>query len=473
MRLTKLRCKDVKGWEGVHDWTFGDIVVVSGDNGEGKSSFLHLITGLFGSGNPRILRPGASDGFIEATLVDDKETWVVARVFRPGKVETPVAKSSRTGTNGAPATFLKQIVDAVSVDPINQAMLAKEDRQVEILLETLPLTLAPNAIDEAVGDTVSKGVLRNAHKMQALDAIASVSVDLESRRRDANRDAKAKRIHAEQLRGTIPAGPKGSAGDSKDWHACEAALFQDIQNNQADRALEARKADHYLHDSQMSAHRAYSNTESDIVRWRQQEIAKIDEQVKSKMEDAANVKRADLESAEESHKAAMQNLFSKYQPEHDRLTREHAQAKQMAEQQAGFQQTRKYATDSDGEADALELNASAMTIAMDKLKELRINLLKDLPIEGLEVMGGMIYLGGVPLSERNTAERAKFWIRIAARRAQDLGIVVFDGAEMLGDKNFEAVIKAACKTGLQWFFGRRTNGPLEIKTIDVESEVVA
>jgi ABC-type transport system involved in cytochrome c biogenesis ATPase subunit len=56
-----LIAENVKCWEGRHEWTFGDIVVISGSNEAGKTSMLQLVTGLFGPANERMLRPGAPE----------------------------------------------------------------------------------------------------------------------------------------------------------------------------------------------------------------------------------------------------------------------------------------------------------------------------------------------------------------------------------------------------------------------------
>jgi hypothetical protein len=63
-------------------------------------------------------------------------------------------------------------------------------------------------------------------------------------------------------------------------------------------------------------------------------------------------------------------------------------------------------------------------------------------------------------------------LKIAARRAAELGVCVIDNCELFDEENFSMILRNAPKR-IQWFFGRRTEGPLSIVTVDVESEVVA
>jgi len=108
VRVKELSARNIKGFEGLFAFTPGDVNVASGKNGSCKTSWLSLVTGLFGKASPRMLRPGAEDGEIRAVIEDGDggETWEIVRAFLPGEVKTPAVKSSATGRLGAPARFL-------------------------------------------------------------------------------------------------------------------------------------------------------------------------------------------------------------------------------------------------------------------------------------------------------------------------------------------------------------------------------
>ena len=472
MRIAKLIAENVKCWEGRHEWTFGDIVVISGSNEAGKTSMLQLVTGLFGPANERMLRPGAAEGLIEATLVEDDETWVVSRRFEPGKVSSPSVKSSKTGRLGASATYLKSIVDLVSLDIIATAMRATEKRQAEILLETLPLDLPANSIEAAVGDVGTAAIVRNAHKLPALDAIASVYDDIEQRRRDVNRDAKARRAQAEGLRETIPAGAKGAAASATDWIFEQRRLSQKLQERIDARAAAMLEAEREAGKRRDAINARFRILEVEIDNEAEKEIEVIRDRQREKHRDLNNQGKIVFDEARAAHQKRLAEIEAEFRPEHDRLTAEHARARELASQQDGIAKTKALAERTEFEAAQLQDQAAAMTKALDNLKALRAGMLEKLPIKGLEVKGGVIYLDGVCLSERNTAAQGLFWLKIAARRAAELGVCVIDNCELFDEENFSMILRNAPKR-IQWFFGRRTEGPLSIVTVDVESEVVA
>ena len=110
----RIEAKSIKGFEdfGVD---LGDVNVATGANAGNKTSFLSLVIGLFGKTTPRMLRVGAAEGQIRAVVTDENETWEITRRFTAEKVDPVKIKGSKVGRLGAPATFLKEILDPVSV----------------------------------------------------------------------------------------------------------------------------------------------------------------------------------------------------------------------------------------------------------------------------------------------------------------------------------------------------------------------
>ena len=463
MRIQSLSATNIKGFAGNVGWTFGDINIASGRNGEGKTSYLEMVRSLFGRGNPRMLRPGCESGEIRAVLEDDGETWDITRTFLPTEVKPPKIKSSRTGTVGAYARFLKEICDEVSIAPIAEAMNASEERQAQILLETIKLDLDEQALDAAVAGLPIRGiqaVVDAQKKRPALDAIKAISDQIYDQRTGVNREAKAKRSTAAQLREQA-----GAAADGTDWRAKAG----DLQSKLAEVAQAES-------DERLAAVRRYSKRQEEIIaeagKSRRSIDSEIDAKIKAleeerrkRLQDVAATQASATAENTDAQTFALGSLKTRYEPESLRLNGELNVARERADQQSRAEQTAKIAAESETQAANLEADAGAMTKALDSLDQMRERALKSIPIPNFEWKDGVPFLGGVPLSEVNTQRRAKFWLRVGAMRAKDLGIVVFDGSECLDTEHFNQLVAEAKETDLQWFLGRRDDGPFRVEVL--------
>jgi len=152
-------------------------------------------------------------------------------------------------------------------------------------------------------------------------------------------------------------------------------------------------------------------------------------------------------------------------PENTRLTGDLAVARSHATEAAQAAKTREIAQQNLDRAAQLEGRSQTITAALKSLEQLRAELLETIPIPGFKLEAGVPYLNGIPLSEVNTQARAQFWLRVAAMRGGDLGVVCMDGAECFDDEHFQALVAAAKKTGLQWFFGRVDSKPFRVEQL--------
>jgi hypothetical protein len=90
---------------------------------------------------------------------------------------------------------------------------------------------------------------------------------------------------------------------------------------------------------------------------------------------------------------------------------------------------------------ALQTESTALTQALDGLDQLKEDLMQDLPIQGLEVRDGELYLHAIPLSRWNESVRVKLAIDIAKLSTGNLGLIVVDGLEKLDSESFAAFVE--------------------------------
>lgn len=472
MRIKSIRALNIKTFS---DFSMecADVNVCSGMNAGGKSSALTLVTALFGTlgqkGDPNILRAGADRGEISATIENDDrtETWEVTRVFLPGKIETPRVVSSISGKIGSPVSWLAPLIDKVSLDPLSRAMSATPEEQTQILLETLPMAVDQKELDAAAAGVDVPGIkahLQNASRLASgLDAINNVHTAIYDHRRDTNRDAKAKTINANELLSTIPDGREGT-----NWKVraeeLQSALYSERNAETSEKTALDRDATERR--TQLQTWQA----EQDLIVDRDIDarIKELEQERASRKSEVARILADNMAEVNQVEQTQKEEIGTAHRVEIERLTGLLAEAKHNAEDQITHERSRQLSRKAQDESATLAAKSDAMTAALDRLDALRTSMLGrlDKEIRGLSLEKGIIYINGVPLSQLNTAEQSKFWIRIGARRASELGVVCIDGMECFDQKHFDAVVQSALGTGLQWFMGRVDDHPFRVEKYD-------
>ncbi len=465
MRIARAAAHNLKGFADF-DQNFGDVVVISGRNGEGKSTVLDLVYSAFVTDSNRdLLRTGEQEGWILVVLEDEGETIEIRRTLEPGKVSEPKIKRSGGGSTGAYGRFIKELLDTVAMDPLRKVMTASPERQVQILLETIPMDLDQKALIEVVAplDThiVPGDLLVKVRKMAALDAIKTVSDAIYSRRTDLNREAKAKRTHAKQLTESI------GQDAGQDWKAVAAGLEETLSGLAGSEAAERRQAEADFNEfKRQTALNAMQDRES-LNREINLKIAALEEERNSRRAWIDKAERDAVSRLFVAHQENLADIDSKFRPERSRLTVERDSAQQNAINQARIEQTRKIAAEALEVAGEFEADAGLITKALGALDQMRTKLLEKLPIRGLRIEGGKATLDGVPIEELNTASRALFWIRVAVMRAmtKSLGVVLLDDCEHLDDTNWPKLLEACKASGVQFLITRVAPHPLKIESV--------
>ena len=119
-------------------------------------------------------------------------------------------------------------------------------------------------------------------------------------------------------------------------------------------------------------------------------------------------------------------------------------------------------------ADVSRLQTESMTLtqALNGLDKLKEGLMQDLPISGLEVRAGQLYLHSIPLVRWNESVRVKLAIDVAKLSTGDLGLIIVDGLEKLDSESFKAFTEyVQSDESCQYVVSRVTDEPkLSIET---------
>jgi hypothetical protein len=155
------------------------------------------------------------------------------------------------------------------------------------------------------------------------------------------------------------------------------------------------------------------------------------------------------EAAEELDKATKEST-----PKLETLAAELATAKQKADGAILINQAKSNVTKYQSELTDLESESEEYTNKINALDAIKADLVSNLPIAGLEVKDGDIYLDGVQFDSVNESARMRFALQVAGLRKSELPLCCADGLEALDEKSMKTFIEEAEKTDLQFFVTR-------------------
>lgn len=144
VRLSSTNYKRLKAVE-IQPDPNGNLVIVAGRNGQGKSSVLDSITAALGGVNSKTTPKPIRDGEDRAEIVLETEELVVTRRFTPSG-STLTVKSTDGATYSKGQGKLDDLLGKLSLDPLEFTQLSDRD-QLAALLDLVELTEDIPALD--------------------------------------------------------------------------------------------------------------------------------------------------------------------------------------------------------------------------------------------------------------------------------------------------------------------------------------
>ena len=430
LKVAGISIKNILGLEELELTPTGSVIQISGGNGKGKTSALQAVKAALGiSDYSSLVRNGAETG----EVVIDLNDMVIKKKFKAGGTDTLTVQGKIAGTDAmsnisSPAKVLKGLFSPSSVDPLT-LLAAKPKDILDAVLNASPMTVKGTNFDEIVG---GRKINTDCH---ALIAIAEAQKVITEDRRDINRDLKNAQTTATQLQGTLP-----------DELPDTAEVKSTIEDN--NKAIES------LQSESRKAGRTVRQKYTEDIQSLEDTIEELEEQLsQAKADKAVLVREQELE-VEKAQEAVLAKGDSLYD-ENERL-------QQQLQSMAVFENTNKQIAGWNEQVKAAQLQSNKMTKALDDLQDLKKKLCENLPIEGLEIKGGMLCFNGVPFQTLNTAAKVKLVVKLAELSAGDLGLIVIDNSEALDLDTYKLFIEEANKTDLTFLVTRVTEGDLTI-----------
>lgn len=390
MRILKLTAENVKKLRVVEITPTGDVVQITGKNGQGKTSVLDAIWWALAGTKPIQAAP-IRKGQTKARIRLDLGELVVERRFGP-KGSVLSVESEKGARYGSPQTVLDALLGALSFDPLD--FVAQDARkQFETLRRIVPLEVD---VDE-------------------LDALNRGDFD---RRTEVNREARTAKAQAEgiTLAPDVPAEPIDTA-----------ALLARIRDAAKTNAgIEAQRGERRLALEAIGHVRAAAHHD----RLRAQELrAEAD---RLDREAATQEERADREERELLDLPSLPDLVDVDAVTQD-LERAHAVNK-LVEQR---QQRDGWAAD----AAELEERSRQLTAQIEARQQAKASAIEKapMPVEGLGFGDGVVLFGGIPFDQASTAEQLRVSLAIAMAANPKLRVIRIKEGSLL-DKDGQRLI---------------------------------
>lgn len=383
MKIVQLVAENFKKLRAVEITPTGEIVVISGRNGAGKSSILDAIWAALG-GAKHIQAVPIRKGHNKARIKLDLGELVVERRFTE-KGSSLSVESSDGARYGSPQTILDALLGALAFDPL--AFVSQEPRKQ---FETL------------------RGIVKLEVDVDQLDALNRGDFE---HRTDINRDAKTLRAQADGIAVApcVPAEPIDTS----------ALVRQMAEAATANGELETRK----VRREQMA-----------------EEIARV--RLSAERARAEAKRQTEIADTADREAAALREKLDKAVPlpapvDVDALSSqlETAQAlNKLVEQRARRAQLA-------GEAADLEGKARELTASIDARMQAKADAIAKapMPVEGLGFGDGVVLFGGIPFDQASTAEQLRVSLAIAMAANPKLRVIRIKEGSLL-DKDGQRLI---------------------------------
>jgi len=467
LRVTEITVRDVLGAREV-GIEAGEITVISGKNGTGKTSVLEAVKTAVGGGKlANLARIDDEETKPEVVLVLDGDEGH----FRIEKDGSKVRVRQRVGnTQGfkdvpSPQRWLSGLYDGALANPID-FLNANDKRRVLLLLEALPIELDRKQLWEEMGLEPScyPPVPSTLHPLQEIGLIRE---NIFRERTGVNVDRKGKESAAEQTRRETPAElpedqeSKITALIEKTNRATESVVRREgTIAEQRDLAIQSKRAE--LTAEIGKVERAGESFAAQLR-------AETERKIAARAADDADLiakLRSDIEvSADEARNKYDDEMavVNSVQAEIDSDKLKLAELRHQQKQAVMARTLHRQAEEFQREADELMAKSERLTKALAALDAFRRRLADDLPIQGLEVGEKTIKFNGLPWHQVNTAKQIELAVKISCLRARGkkLPVVWVDGAEALDSENFEILCDAIHAEGVQAFVAKVGDEPLE------------
>lgn len=402
------------------------ITIIRGANGTGKSSWIDAFRCVFDGGyDPLLVRNGEERASVRVTLSDGT---TLQRVLDAKRCTSSITVKSADGeVIKSPQKYVESLADTLAYDPLDFIEYDHKQR-AKLIEDLLRVELSTHELSAAC---LSQDWYL-AHfdpRRNPFDNIKAIRDAAYERRREMNVRERQAQDTVETLRKDMPTLNE----DSADFEGRNAAAQRKLQE-----VISAERI------AQTELSEQYSASLERIEAWAREEHAKIDAAKNKKVAEAGAVKAEMIAELIAAHGPLVQEARAEAQSAAAALT-EYNKAQGLRDHLAKMEiQSKEFGDES-----------IRLSRAIENLDRLRLEKLKEIPLEGADMRNGVLYINNIGFDGLNTAQQMEVAIQVGALRAKDLPFMLIDGGERLDESRREDLCRAAKDAGFQVVIAER------------------
>lgn len=468
---------------------FGQVTRIVGSNGTGKTSIIDGIRRTAQGGyDPSWVRdpeaPGAGNIIIGEPPVE-KKAWpstkakstitmtdgsYIVRIVDREQKTSEVTYYSASGEELGKQTLLKSLMAVAAFDPLAFLRADTKDRQ-KILMKFLRADITEEEILEAVGDNWYEPHFKPEDG--AFPNLDRIQTAAEERRRKAGRERDEVEKTINNLSGSVPTINEDSAELAK----VEVEAGKDLARLTQDRAATiAEVSAASLQEKQ----KVWSETDAEtsaVDTWLRQQIDLLKQQAETKKAEILKQRYEKIGKIEKLVEQENESIRGEYDPQIDAAKEAHLEAKERLQAYNRADGLRAHIAKERKRYGDLVAIHNQLDTAVERIRALRQEKLKGVPIEGLAMVGGEVYYDGLPLDGGiNQAKMTQLAVEIAglSTRADAIPFMILDEAEGLDPKTVDDFLAALVGAGFQVVYaqvdqtrdekGKPVHVPLKVST---------
>jgi len=433
------------------------LTIIEGRNATGKTTILNALRSVTEPGHdPSLLRKGAEEGGVKITLTDG---ITITETITPDKT-TRVVRHPKMGKISRAKEWIESVINCVSFDPA-RFLTAKPAERVGIFLEALPIKLTADQLKFLPVDLVKEFDLDEHALVVIGDKTGGLCGSIFSRRTELNREVKDKKSTVAEMRKTLP------ETDGLDHKHELAELDKQLATLQRGTRAQIKDAEtetlnvEHAEDSKLAEKKQQLNAELT------KKIRQLEDDTRIELERCARDRDKVVAAAAENEKRRSKEIRNAYDPEFGRISVARGNALSLIEQEAKAQATRDLISKFETETEKREKEAAELTRQLNELERLKVSLLSDLPVKGLEIQDGQLVLDGIPFERVNDSEKHRVAVEVLRLNRGELAIQVLDRAEIFDSDSWESFKKACCSAGVPIIAARVRDTDLTVTTESV------
>lgn len=402
MRIVRFQAENVKRLQTVEIKPNGNVIEISGKNGNGKSSVLDCIEYALGSAAVLPSKP-IRTGKDKASIMLDLGEMIVTRKFTTSGT-TLVIEAKNGARFPKPQSMLDQIVGAISFDPLEFTRQKAAEQ-----LKTL------------------RGLVKIEADLDALDGLNAKDYD---KRTEVNREAKAFRARADAIFG---------GGDLPEERIDVEALVESLETaGQANTLLEKRRQGRLAVEGAIAAETNRAAEHRSRAADLRAEADKLDAAAVL-CDEACAADRKRLDDAEPLGEpvdtTAIREQIEKATKTNREIEQRDAKRNHIAD------------------AEKAEAEAKALTETMDARTALKTKAIAEakMPVEGLSLGDGMVLFNDLPLEQASSADQLRVSIAIAISMNPKLRVLRIKDGGLLDEDSMAMIEKMAADGDYQFW----------------------